>query len=59
MMPTEGFSDQVTAVLGLPLMVTMNAADWPPLSVTEEGVSAIPAEGRSVTVAWAVFVESA
>ena len=57
--PTAGFRDQVTPVLVVPLIETLNWADWPPASETAVGDIEIPTVGESVIAALAVLVESA
>lgn len=59
MVPTEGASDHVTAVVEVPPMVTLNWVDWPPVREVEEGVNAMPTAGARVIVALPVFVGSA
>ena len=56
--PTAGLSDQVTAVLLVPVTEVVNVADWPPVRETVAGPT-VTATGVSDTVAVAVFVESA
>ena len=57
--PTDGASDHVTAVVGVPPMETLNWVDWPPVREVEEGVSAMPTVDTSVIVALLVLVGSA
>lgn len=57
--PTEGLSDHVTAVVAVPPSVTLNCADWPPVRDTEEGVIASVVGARRVIVALADLVVSA
>jgi hypothetical protein len=58
MLPNAGFSDQVTAVLLVPVTEAVKVADFPASSVTEAGPSVTPT-GCSDTVAAADAVESA
>ena len=57
--PTEGASDHVTAVDGVPPMETLNWVDWPPVREVEEGVNAMPTVDTRVIVALPVLVGSA
>jgi hypothetical protein len=58
MLPTGGLSDQVTAVLLVPLTEAVKVADWPAPSDAEAGPTVTPIVGCSDTVAPAVLVES-
>lgn len=57
--PTDGASDHVTAVVVVPPMDAVNWVDWPPVREVEEGVSAAPTVGTREIVALALFVASA
>ena len=56
--PTAGLSDQLTAVLLLPVTQAVNVADAPTPSDAEAGPNVTPI-GIKDTVALAAFVESA
>jgi hypothetical protein len=58
MVPTAGLSDQVTAVLPVPMTEALKVADAPAPSDAEAG-PIVTATGVSDTVAFAVFVVSA
>jgi hypothetical protein len=53
MVPITGL-DQVTAVFEAPVMVAVNAADWPLVSEIHVGLTEIPTRGIKVTVAESV-----
>jgi hypothetical protein len=57
--PTAGVNDHVAAVLVVPAMEALNWLDWPAVSETEEGATAIETTGTSVIVALALLVLSA
>jgi hypothetical protein len=57
--PTFGTSDQVTAVFVVPVKVAPNCADWPPVSETEGGDTAMATTGMRLIVALAFMVGSA
>ena len=59
MLPTAGFSDQVTAVFEVPATVAVNACVCDGVRVTLPGVNATLTGGASDTLALADFVESA
>ena len=59
MLPTAGFSDQVTAVFEVPATLAVNVWVCAGARVTLPGVNATPTGGDSDTLALADFVESA
>jgi hypothetical protein len=50
MVPTPG-PDHVTAVFEAPVMLAVNAADWPLVIEIHVGLTEIPTKGIRVTVA--------
>jgi hypothetical protein len=59
MLPTLGEMVQFTFGLDVPLNDALNCWVWPPVSEIDGGVTVTDTEGRSVTAADAVLVESA
>ena len=59
MLPTAGFSDQVTAVFDVPVTAAVNACVCDGVRVTLPGVNATLTGRTSDTLALAVLVESA
>jgi hypothetical protein len=56
--PTDGDTDQLTAVLLVPVTLALRVADWPDVSVAIGGVNPI-ATGTSDTTALALRLETA
>jgi hypothetical protein len=57
MLPTCGFSVHVTGAFATPVMVKVNAADWPPVRFADVGDKLI-VSGMRVMLALAVLVGS-